>query len=61
MKFVKQHIRFIVINLLIGFLIVGPAISDPTLAAAFIRVMVSLMPILLTIGSGLIFKWLFRL
>ena len=45
---------------LIGILI-GGALFDPLLAVAFVRVLVSLSPILLTVGGGLVCKWLFRL
>ena len=60
MKLTERHVGLILINVLVAICIVG-ALLDPLFAVAFVRVMVSMMPILLTIGSGLVFKWLFRL
>lgn len=36
------------------------ALLNPLLAASIVRVMVSLSPILLTVASGLVFKYLFH-
>ncbi len=60
MKLSRRRIGFIVINFLIGLVIVGPLLLDPLRATAFLRVMVSFSPILLTVGTGLVFKYLFH-
>ncbi len=59
MKLNRRRIGFVVINFLLGCVIVGPLVLDPLRATAFLRVMVSFSPILLTVGTGLVFKWLF--